>query len=1138
MSQIGSAVRSGTIGTVTDVLGTINQITVTNGTSTPILSIPSVFIAPGSITASNNFTLLAGVLTIAPFTTSGMVENSASGVLSTFATTNHAVQVGNSAGQLNSLAVGPSGTVLIGNTSADPSFSATPAVTMISIANPPVNPTDGVNLAYVNTISAGFLFKNPVYASSTVTLTASYLNGTAGVGATLTNTGTLATFSIDGVTPALGSRILIKNQSTTYQNGIYTVTGVGSGSAAWVLTRSTDYNQPAQIAPGDLIPVLNGTVNANTFWLETAVVNTVGADPILFTQFFGGGVHTITTSSGTATVLSGNINLLGTPNQINTSASGSTVTLSLPTTMVVPGTLEVTSGLVVDNSFTLTAGDLVISEFTTNGFLTNTAGGTVQSEPTVDHSLMIGLGGIFTNLALGTSGQVLTSQGVSLDPVWLTPTTGTVTSVSGTVNQINSTGGATPVLSLSSTIVTPGTLTSTSLLTASNGFTVTSGAITFTPLNPSGIVINSSSGVITTTSTTNHFVQIGNSLGQLTSVTPSTANFVLTSNGTSADPSFKAIPAAAVGAVNGTANQITASAGPTVTLSIPAVFIAPGTVEVTGLLTADTGLTVTGTTTLNTPLGISSGGTNAASFGTTNGTVIYNGTRLVTLAVGSSGFVLTSNGASAPTFQALPASAVTSVTGTANQIVTSPTSGAVVASLPSTLIAPGSIASTTTITAATTLSTTAGNALINGFIEAINSAADGTGNEIDLLKNRAGGVIVSGDNLGYIFWKGFDGTQYVNAAGIRAVSTGTVATNRVAATLIFSTHPDSTVGGVTPTDRMTINSAGNVVINAPDSGVGLVVAGGGLTITGTTTLNTVLGLSSGGTNAGSFGTTNGTIIYNGTRLVTLAVGSTGFVLTSNGASAPTFQVLPTNVATITGTASQITVTGTTNPTLSLPNAITTPGTLTTTGLLTSSSGITSAGSINFTQLAPITAGQYVLVNAASGLLGLAQVPVNTARISNTGNISTSETILTQTSSAMLANSMQAGDSFRITLQGICTSSATNASTFRVRMGTAGTTADTAIGSASITAASTGSGIAYSVLIVFTVRSIGASSAIGGFMNLINTAGVTGISATTPLVIALSVATFDSTAANFISVTYQSAASTTTSNFVIAIIEKI
>ena len=142
-----------------------------------------------------------------------------------------------------------------------------------------------VTKQYADAISQGLTFKDSCYAGTTANLSATYVNGVSGVGATLTNSGSLAAFAVDGTSPALNSRILVKNQSTAFQNGIYTLTTIGSGAIAWILTRSTDYNSASQIHPGDFILVDNGTVNASTSWVETATVTTMGTSSISFSQF-------------------------------------------------------------------------------------------------------------------------------------------------------------------------------------------------------------------------------------------------------------------------------------------------------------------------------------------------------------------------------------------------------------------------------------------------------------------------------------------------------------------------------------------------------------------------------------------------------------------------------------------------------------------------------------------------------------------------------------------------------------------------------------------------------------------------------------------------------------------------------------
>lgn len=149
--------------------------------------------------------------------------------------------------------------------------------------------TDAVTLGQlknaIDGVAVGINFKNPCSIATTSNLDATYLDATPDTEATLTNNGTLAVLSIDGVTPVVGDRVLVKNQVTASQNGIYVVTGIGSDLEAWILTRSSDYNSPAEITQGNMVAVQFGDKNAGTTWLQTASVNTMGVDAVIFTQF-------------------------------------------------------------------------------------------------------------------------------------------------------------------------------------------------------------------------------------------------------------------------------------------------------------------------------------------------------------------------------------------------------------------------------------------------------------------------------------------------------------------------------------------------------------------------------------------------------------------------------------------------------------------------------------------------------------------------------------------------------------------------------------------------------------------------------------------------------------------------------------
>lgn len=153
-------------------------------------------------------------------------------------------------------------------------------VTDINICNRGAAP---IRLNIQKTRVEGFVSKT-VYAASTVNIpNVIYNNGTNGVGATLTNNSpTLTTFTIDGTVPLINSRILIKDQVSPLQNGIYTVTTAGSNSIPWVLTRATDYNKTSQIHTGDLIFITNGSLNTNTKWNQTSTVTIMGTSIITF----------------------------------------------------------------------------------------------------------------------------------------------------------------------------------------------------------------------------------------------------------------------------------------------------------------------------------------------------------------------------------------------------------------------------------------------------------------------------------------------------------------------------------------------------------------------------------------------------------------------------------------------------------------------------------------------------------------------------------------------------------------------------------------------------------------------------------------------------------------------------------------
>ncbi len=120
-------------------------------------------------------------------------------------------------------------------------------------------------------------YKEGCDCATTANLSAAYVNGSSGVGATLTNNSTLAALTIDGVACSAGMRVLVKNQTSAAQNGIYTVTNAGSASEAWVLTRTPGCDTSAEAA-GAVVTVDQGTANggllATTEFKRNGVIGT------------------------------------------------------------------------------------------------------------------------------------------------------------------------------------------------------------------------------------------------------------------------------------------------------------------------------------------------------------------------------------------------------------------------------------------------------------------------------------------------------------------------------------------------------------------------------------------------------------------------------------------------------------------------------------------------------------------------------------------------------------------------------------------------------------------------------------------------------------------------------------------------
>lgn len=188
---------------------------------------------------------------------------------------------------------------------ASPTFTGTPAAPTAAVGT---NTTQLATTAYVNAeIANDALLKSGGTMTGAITLsgdptadlhavprqwvegraskescrvaTTAELNATSTVN-TLTNSGTLAAISIDGIALSVGDRVLVKNQSTASQNGIYAVTNAGSASVAWILTRASDADTWNDLV-GAYTAIEQGTSNDDTFWIcEIARGGTLGTTSI------------------------------------------------------------------------------------------------------------------------------------------------------------------------------------------------------------------------------------------------------------------------------------------------------------------------------------------------------------------------------------------------------------------------------------------------------------------------------------------------------------------------------------------------------------------------------------------------------------------------------------------------------------------------------------------------------------------------------------------------------------------------------------------------------------------------------------------------------------------------------------------
>jgi len=214
---------------------------------------------------------------------------------------------------------------------------------LINNLGDPVLGTDAANKQYVDSVAQGLNIKASVKAATTSpgTLATSFENGD----------------TIDGVTLVTGDRILIKNQTTQSENGIYVVQASGAP------LRSSDASTFSQLVSAFTF-VQQGTVNADTGWVCTSNSGTIDIDPVVFVQFSAAGVITVDGQG---------IELTGT--QLSLELDGSTLSKS-------SSGLKVATGGITNDEISNSA-NIARSKFasgTNNHVLINDGSGVMSSE--------------------------------------------------------------------------------------------------------------------------------------------------------------------------------------------------------------------------------------------------------------------------------------------------------------------------------------------------------------------------------------------------------------------------------------------------------------------------------------------------------------------------------------------------------------------------------------------------------------------------------------------------------------------------------------------------------------------------------------------------------------------------------------
>jgi hypothetical protein len=272
--------------------------------------------------------------------------------------------------------------------------------------------------------------KNGYFGAEVTTLT----NGTGlsqtarantGVGATLTNAGANAAISIDGIALASTNRVLVQGQTNQIENGVYTVTTVGNGSTAWVLTRATDEDtysptETTALGYGDYFFVQEGSGYAGSSYVLTTPVGEIlfGYTNIAFSQFSAAGSYTAGSGIAiTGTTISANTD------GVTTDIVAGNIVVKASANLTTPNIGDATFSSLTWNTLSngnVSANNLSIGNIA-NITLDLTVGGNIQANGTISSNANVSGLNITTSGNVEASGNVL-SNNVTANTLLTVPT--------------------------------------------------------------------------------------------------------------------------------------------------------------------------------------------------------------------------------------------------------------------------------------------------------------------------------------------------------------------------------------------------------------------------------------------------------------------------------------------------------------------------------------------------------------------------------------------------------------------------------------------------------------------------------------------------------------------------------------------